>query len=283
MERRYVLLTLLFTFVASSCGPGQSADAEGTAKARLEGTSTAEAKTAQAGSATSLAATQVILEAQAEGTATRESIAQALTATAQAFTATAEAAYAQHTEQAQPIHSEVVRLFEQGLISTTEGKFINIADFEQSQAQIDWYFYSPTGYRPSDFVIRSDVEWDLASESANPTSGCGFMFRESGDDSFYVVRLSVDGYAQFWRLLNDRFADLGRAYVGQIGFPSGQAQIMLVVDGFRFTFFVDGKQIRTVGDESLESGELHFTVHSGINTGFGTKCSFSNIELWEID
>ena len=228
-------------------------------------------KVAQEAAATNQAATQL------QGTA------EALAREATRDTATA-AAKAESTAQAQSMLALVQELNRDGYLSTTAGTYYSLEDFDESWAQINWYMWWYTGYSLTDFVIRANAAWDSASTSANWwTSGCGFIFREDGVPNHYLAYLGLDGYVYFARTVREKYASLGASYYGRLDTPKGQAQIMLVVEGTKITFFVNGERVHTRQDQGLNSGNLALTLLSGINTGFGTRCQMSNIELWELD
>jgi hypothetical protein len=133
-------------------------------------------------------------------------------------------------------------------------------------------------------VIRADAEWDSASDKADWwNSGCGFIFREQDVDNHYLAYLGLDGRVYFTRFVRGRWSALGSRYYEKVGIPDGSADIELVVEGDKFTFFVNGEQVHTRQDTSLPSGNLAFTLLSGTNKGYGTKCKMSNIDLWVLD
>lgn len=114
-------------------------------------------------------------------------------------------------------------------------------------------------------------------------SGCGFVFREDGVANHYLAFLALDGYVNFTRTVNNNGTFLGRSYYGRVGRPSGSANIMLVVEGSTFTFFVNGEKVHRRSDQGLASGNLALTLLSGINTDFGTRCQMTNVDLWVLD
>lgn len=275
MKNLYIVPILLLPLLVSACNPGQEAEAVETARARLVGTTTAEAEIFEIGTMTAAAATEAVINRQAE-----------LTKISARKTESAGERYAHATEVAQTLYSQIISLHEQGLISTTEGAYRPLEDTDATFAQIDWFIFNSFGLRKGirNFVISADVDWKVASDSANQSSsGCGYGFRHDGDDSFYVAFLTLDGNVTLLRRIPGQYDELGKNHYGKVGFRSGEANLMLAVDGSKFTFFVNGEKVITVTDETLEDGELLFTVHSGINTDYGTKCSLSNIELWVID
>jgi len=257
--------------------PDLTAEAKSTSVAATQRENEARAtedqatKVAQEAAATNQAATQV------------QDTAEALAREATRGTATA-AAKVESTAQARPMLDLIQELHSNGYLSTTAGTYYSLDDFDESWAQINWYMWFYTGYSPTDFVIRANAAWESASTSANWwASGCGFVFREDGVPNHYLAYLGLDGYVYFARTVRDKYASLGYSYYGRLDTPDGQAQIMLVVDGINIMFFVNGERVHYRQDQGLSSGNLALTLLSGINTGFGTRCQMSNIELWELD
>jgi hypothetical protein len=197
-------------------------------------------------------------------------------------TATAEA-IASATSQAAPMLDHVTRLANDGYITTTEGEFHQLPNFDESWAQINWYWFFPTGYAPTDFVIRAHVYWDVASQIPDwATTGCGFVFRETGIPNHYLTYLGLDGNVYFSRYVKDTYALVGKDYYGKVDAPQGEADITLAVEGAWVTFLVNGEQVLRTQDAALTSGSLDYTLVSGTNKDYGTHCRMTNVELWVI-
>ena len=84
------------------------------------------------------------------------------------------------------------------------------------------------------------------------------------------------------RVLNRNSAMLRRGYYGRVDFPAGNVSLMLAVDGDNFTLYINDEKVVTAEDGAIPSGKLAYSVHSGINTSYGTRCTFDNIELWTL-
>ena len=65
--------------------------------------------------------------------------------------------------------------------------------------------------------------------------------------------------------------------------PKGQAQILLAVEGDKIVFFVNNEHVLTRIDGRLDSGGLSYTLLSGTNKGFGTRCDMTNVGLWWLE
>lgn len=174
-------------------------------------------------------------------------------------------------------------LHEENYIVYDEGEYAIIDDFNESWAQLGYYQWVPTGYSPSSFVVRTNASWESASTTADWwTSGCGFVFRE-GSDSHYLFYLALDGNAYLIRNTSSGLVLLGQGYYGNVGTPSGKAELMLVANGDQLTLFVNGQRVYSRKDSSLSGGKLNLTLLSGTNKDFGTNCEMKNIDLWIMD
>ena len=237
---------------------------------------------------TATAALDAIATAQVEGTAaaittaTANSAATATQIVLSQQTATAQA-IAQATSQALPMLNLVSRLNTDGYLSTTQGEFHQLTNFDESWAQLSWYLFFPTGFSPTDFVIRARADWDVASKTPDTwTTGCGFVFRENGIPNHYLIFLGLDGYVYFSRYVKDTYSLVGRDYYGQVGMPTGNAELALAVEGSWVTFLVNGEKVLRRQDVALTAGNLNYTLISGTNKDYGTHCRMTDIELWVI-
>jgi hypothetical protein len=248
-------------------------------------------------------ATTAALQAAATGTTaagTAQAVAvmtsQAAQATAsmanQLATGTAGAAtrVARATSTAQPLADEVERLMAEGYLARGAGSYEGLLDFFREWAQINWYQWYATGKAPADFVVQADVAWKSASDKANWfNSGCGFVFRETPPEgtnqglNHYLAYLGLDGVVYMSRQTNSQFLELGRARYGRVEVPEGGAHIMLAVEGDAFHFFVNGEHVLSTRDGALANGNLNYTLLSGTNRDFGTRCEMTHVGLWTLE
>lgn len=178
---------------------------------------------------------------------------------------------------------EVVKRYFTG----TPGEYWALGDFDQSWAQIGWYQWWPIEGAPANFVIRSDTTWSSASDTANwDQSGCGFAFHAKDAKNHFAVYLGLDGNVYVQRSYNSQAKLLGSPNYGKVDIPEGSAELMLMVNGDNYYFFVNGKEVFHGSDSlltgALKGGELGITVNSGTNKGYGTRCQMKNIEMWDL-
>jgi len=213
------------------------------------------------------------LTATAVAQAARESTSQAAT----------QAVFAEATTVASNMWQEVNDLYSDRIISSAEGDYYQLADFDESWAQINWYQWWETGFTPSNFVVRTNMSWDSASNTANWfSSGCGMVFREQDEDNHYIVFLALDGYVYLNGYKNGRYASFGKGWIGKLDLPKGSAEFQLAVDQDWITVFVNGKQVLRKQEKSFSDGKLALTLSSGTNKDYGTRCQMTDIELWEL-
>ena len=63
---------------------------------------------------------------------------------------------------------------------------------------------------------------------------------------------------------------------------SGDAELIIIVEGGTIQAFVDGEQIFIRRDQYKFKGTLGYAISSGLNTDFGTRCIFRNTEIWSL-
>jgi Skp family chaperone for outer membrane proteins len=245
----------------------------------LQMTNEALQKTVDAKAA--LAQTETVQAMQAQETleakATR---AEELAATRTAKTATAKA---EKTEQVRPIYERVQQLYEDNAISTKNGKYHRVDDFNQSWAQINWYQWWRTGLKLENFVVRVDAEWESASKIANWfASGCGFVYSENGTYDHFASFLALDGNVYNHRVRSGVSSNPAGGYYGTVGTPNGSAELMMVVDQTIVSFYVNGKRVSRFSDSTISKGDFALTLNSGTNLDYGTRCKMSNIDVWEL-
>jgi hypothetical protein len=292
LRKLFVLISLLLIFLSTACAgtPSETPDTTQQSKetsvaatqCESEARATAEKATEQAEfkAATDQVATD---QAIADQTATQEYLEAKAEARAATHTAVAAEALVEATAQAKPMADLIQELYEEGYLSSNEGTYYALPDFDESWAQLNWYMWWITDYSPSNFVIRADASWDSASTTADWwNSGCGFVFREAGTPNHYLAYLGLNGRVYLSRNIRDNYANLGNSYYGKLDTPSGEAQIMLLVDGSTIIFFVNGTKVIQRDDQNLYSGNLALTLLSGTNKDYGIRCQMTNIELWEL-
>jgi hypothetical protein len=235
--------------------------------------------------------TQLALEAQATANArvtvevreTEAKVTEIAEQIALRDTATSEA-QASATALAQPMSHRIRELLTSGIISTSEGSYHPLQDFDASWAQINYYDFLLTGLAPVNFVLSAKVSWESASETANWwNSGCGFVFRMNSRGDHYLAYLGLDGWFYLYRNLDQTITLTGRGYYGEVMIPKGDAEIMLIVEGDWIVLYVNGEQVHRMQENTFSSGLLGYALISGTNKDFGTRCQMQDVELFELE
>jgi hypothetical protein len=196
-------------------------------------------------------------------------------------------AVAQATTQAQSMANLIQELYSDGYLQSTQGEYFPIFDFEESFAQINWINTYFTDTYLSDFVLRSNIAWKTAKEGANIRySGCGFWFGiDEKSENFHEVMLALDGNVRLNRCLNDcsYMEPLASSYFGKIDYMEGEVEVILINEGGTIQYFVNGEKIFSRPNQKKLTGDLGYAISSGTNAGFGTRCSFTNTEIWSLE
>jgi len=197
---------------------------------------------------------------------------------------------ARATNHAQPMMNLIQGLYNDGFLQSTRGEFIGVGDYEKYLAQLDEIDYFTGGYGERDdvqyFILRSDVAWKIASKDAHlDYSGCGFWFGfNTFYNSFHQVIMTLDGNVELSRCLDcDSFEIVVRAYYGELDYMQGKAEMILIVEGDTIQVFVNDKRVIFVDDQIPSRGSYGFVIGSGTKTSYGTYCSYTNTEIWNLN
>ena len=216
---------------------------------------------------------------------TQLALDKASTATqAAGFKLTATADFFQiATAQAQGMISEVQKLFESGMIGSTEGEYYRVDDFDKSWAQLNYYDWWQTGLSGENFVMSGDAYVSSASTNANWfASACGICFSLLDGSNHDVIWIAMDGRAYLMSV----HKDVKRMLVVQKwGAPTKtdfQAHYMVVVNDKHVTLYIDNQEVFSVYDGLLGPGLIANTLVSGTNKGYGTRCKVTDVDLWII-
>ncbi len=223
-------------------------------------------------------------QAQAKAEAATQTAAAKITEQAANRLARTATAVAQATAQAADMYSQVEKLKSEGILQSTAGSYHLLEDFQKEWAQLNWYQWWNTGYQPADFVLRTHTTWESASRTANWfAAGCGFVFRAKDENNHYMIFLALDNNVYMRGYVDGKYREFGKSYAGRLDHMKGEADIMLVVQGDRFVYYVNGQKVFDQRNSELSEGDLGLTLNSGTNKDFGTRCEMTHIELWTLD
>ena len=178
----------------------------------------------------------------------------------------------------------VERYYKKGYLSSTKGEYHHLDDFSQDWAQINNYDLTETGFSPEYFLVAAHFEWQSAIRNPDP-SGCGFGFHKQGNDTylFFVDKETV--WLGAWNGVTNRFTRIGTTsgsgWVG-LGNP-GTADVALIVNQKKAYVLINDE---LTGSYTLDTdwltgpGDLAYTILSGTNKDYGTRCNMTKVDLW---
>ncbi len=237
----------------------------------------------------------LILTTLACGAAQTSNATQAPTDTAEAPTATVmptrtpaptSTPDAAATQQYDEFYSTVKEYHDQGYISTLEGDYVVLDDFSESWPQIGWYQWWPQDRTITNFVFGAHFSWETASSTPD-ISGCGVIFGLQSNSSHYAVFLDKSRVL----FLRADAASKGAREVGKtkgkgrVSFSNpAEADFSLAVSDKHAYVYVNKEFIGeyTLSADASTEGDFAFTLLSGTNKDFGTKCEMTNAKLWVL-
>lgn len=191
------------------------------------------------------------------------------------------------TSVAQPMADLIQDLYTRGYLQSTKGKFLQLADFDQSLARINTVQYNPTDINMRDFVLHSNIAWETARQGANIYySGCGFYFGVDEDfNNYHIILITLDGSVKLLRCWKDcrYLEDLARNSFDKIDYMEGEAEFILVVENGTIQALVNERRIFVRRNQKKFKGNFGYAISSGTNAGFGTSCTFTDTEIWSDD
>ena len=179
--------------------------------------------------------------------------------------------------------TQVQTLVSLGVLSTDQGQYQGLPDFDLSNALMNYYDLSLTGQEASDFVVRADASWESASQSANWwNSGCGFVFRMNAQGDHYFALIGMDGWLYLYRNQDHNLTLIGRGQYGKESTSTGEANVTLAAEGNHISMLIDNQLVLSLKDSTFSTGLFGYALASGTNKDFGTRCQMKNAGLWII-
>ena len=179
------------------------------------------------------------------------------------------------TQKYDDFFSWVEKFSDDGLISSVQGKYYPLDDYSKSFAKPGYYIWvNYDALKPKNFIMQANVKIANATTQNVSKSACGFVF-----DDVQAVFFALDGNANF----RTGGADRGSNYLDRALYDNlNGVKITLLINNGLMYFFVNdqiGLSGITVRQSAVSVGP---SVLSGTNDGFGTRCDFTDMSLWEI-
>ena len=170
-----------------------------------------------------------------------------------------------------------------GYLATTKGKTIELDDFKEEWAKMNYYdFFPPAKQVDTDFLFKSHVKWSSASDTAD-ISGCGIAFglQESNGDHYMLV---LDKSRIFFGMnRGSRTYQVGKTSgSGRLDFdnPAEADMIVAVKDKSAFVSVNGDVTEYTLSQDQTTHGLFAFSLLSGTNKDYGTRCEMTDNMLW---
>jgi len=183
----------------------------------------------------------------------------------------------------------VQKYVEKGYLPGTDGTLHALDDYRREMAQINYIDVDFAGFEDkiTNFAVRGHVKWQSAAKVNYPEfSGCGFAYRFQDNGDGYTVFISSEAIVMY-------YCDSSIGRCGRLGTTRGkgtldftepaEADLELVVKDDHAYVLVNDQFIGeyTLFKERLrEPGYLIYSIISGTNKDYGTRCEITDAALW---
>ena len=194
------------------------------------------------------------------------------------------------TQQYKDFFSLVQKYYDAGQVSTTEGEYVKLDNYEHALANKLSYEWTETGVTAKNFIVQADFEWTNAVNTIN-ISGCGFVFRSQPNGDHYLIILDAASGVKLASSTDRGTHSMGSPQNGDqkisdFGSAPYQANLTLIVNEFKTYIYLNDiyqGEYQLLDYRITESGSLANAVLSGTSEGYGTRCKMTNVRAWIID
>ncbi len=185
------------------------------------------------------------------------------------------------TKQAEDLLTVLQDFEEKGYLTTTQGKVHGLDPFNEEWAQIDWFRWWPQDVDEKNFVFKSHFDWTSASFTPED-SGCGILFGLQENNDYYAVFLTSSRIL-FMMKRGERLYEVGKTSgSGRVKYDNpAEADFVIAVNDQKAYVSVDGDvTVYTLSRDQTTEGHLAFSLLSGTNKDYGTRCEMTDSVLW---
>jgi hypothetical protein len=189
--------------------------------------------------------------------------------------------------------ARVQSYYEAGYLPSADGELFALVDYSREMSKMNFLDFDFAGYENpvKNFAVWGDIKMQSARTVSFPEySGCGFSFRVNPDN--------FDGYTA--HITNSRvlltYCNSSINRCGELGKTSGrgtlnlpnpaEASMGLIVNDDHAYVLVDDEFIgeyTLFSDKMLDPGYILYSIISGTNAEYGTRCEVTNAGLWLAD
>lgn len=190
------------------------------------------------------------------------------------------------TQKYDDFYSLLEQIKNDGYISTTDGKTIELDPFKEDMAQIGWLRYWPIESADpiySDFVFKAKFNW--SSAATNPdSSGCGFVFGIQDNGDYYAVYLTNKNITFALKRGSNLYRVGKTSGTGVYAFDNpAEAEFVVAVHDQKAYVLVDGvPTLYRLSADQTTNGYIGNSVLSGTNSDYGTRCEATEMLLWTM-
>ncbi len=167
-------------------------------------------------------------------------------------------------------------------ITTTYGESFEPDPFKEDWAQLGWYQWWPFDFVAEDFVFSGHLRW--STSSATPEiSGCGIIFGLQSNKDHYAIFLDKSRIL-FLMARGSHVYTVGKTRgPGTVSFGNpAEADFAVSVKGQSAYVSVDGEVTEyTLSTDQTSKGKFAFSILSGTNKDYGTRCEMTDMIFWQ--
>ena len=189
------------------------------------------------------------------------------------------------TQRAEDFQSLLALFHKKGYIGSVDGQVTLLHDWKKEFAKLHdyfkWGFTKEAEGEYSNFVFSAHFEWRSYSSTPD-VSGCGLGFGIKENDDHYVIFLDRENLV----LLRGRGTRLYRmGTAGGDRYPTipipARSDFAVAVWDQNVTVSVDGVIVNYIlSSDQNAQGKIAYSLLSGTNSGYGTRCEMTDIILW---
>lgn len=189
------------------------------------------------------------------------------------------------TQRYDAMYDHVLEFVEKGYLDSTDGHYFELDDFSASLAQINYYQKYSMRKTASSFIFAAHFKWSTATKTPD-ISGCGVVFGLQPNNDHFAVFLdkSILRFLQSDSGRNKRYGKTSGTDSYKFENPD-EADFMLAVSQSNAYVFVDDYDVvvYTLPQNVVVRGELAYSLRSGTNKDYGTRCEMTDVRLWIAD
>ncbi len=196
------------------------------------------------------------------------------------------------TQEVSDAQARIQSYVDAGYLSSTDGTLHALDDLDREMAKINYLDYDFAGFDEpiQDFAVWADFKMQSARPVGFPEySGCGFSFRidPNNFDGYTAHITNSSVLLTYCSHITNRCGRIGKTRgPGTLNLPNpAQASMAVIVHDTEANVLVDDVfigQYTLFTDKLTAPGYLLYSIISGTNADYGTRCQATNAHLWVV-